>query len=83
MKEAIIQDILCALMVTRSRAEVMANEIEQADHQAAKVLRKFSQELSTVWERYYPLLPTNADLYRLRNSSKNEAKTYPSEETAS
>lgn len=50
----------------------MADEIEQADHQAAEVLRHFSQELSVVWERYAPWLPTNADLYRLRNSSKKE-----------
>ena len=60
-----LHDILNSLSVARAHAEIIADEIEQADPQGAAVFRKFAEELWDVWTRNYPVMPTNKDIYSL------------------
>ena len=68
-----LHEILHGLAISRGRAEVLADEIEHADPQAAAVFREFAEELWDIWTKYYPVLPTNKDLALLRGCSKNES----------
>lgn len=62
-----LHDILHSLNVSSARAEFLADQIERADPRAADVFRKFAEELQNVWNRYYPLMPTNKAIYLALN----------------
>ena len=68
-----LHDILHSLMISRGRAEFLADQIEQANPQAAAVFRKFAEELQDVWNRYYPLMPTNKDIYLALNPPNHDS----------
>ena len=61
-----LHDIPCGLFVSRAMADNLAEEIEQADPQGATVLREFSAEVKNIWDRYRSLLPTNREIFLLR-----------------
>jgi len=57
-----LHDILNGQFASRACAEILADEMQHADPQAAAVLREFSEELKKVCDRYLPLLPSNKDI---------------------
>ncbi len=67
-----LYDILHSLEASRARAEKIANELEEADPQAAAVFRKFAEELWDVWTRNYPLMPSNKEIFTAVNG-KNQS----------
>jgi hypothetical protein len=68
--DSTLHDIVHGLTIARAHAEAIANDVETTDPQAASTLRRFTEELWDVWVRYQPLLPSNQNLYRLRNSAQ-------------
>jgi hypothetical protein len=69
-----LHDILHSLNVSSAKAEFLADQIERADPRAAAVFRKFAEELRGVWNRYYPLMPTNKDIYLALNSPDHDSQ---------
>lgn len=71
--KSVLHDIFHGLMIARAHAEIIANEVEQADPRAAVSLRKLTKELWDVWDRYHPFLPTDQDIDLLRYRAKTES----------